>query len=272
MKPTVNIVRVSPDMARTILEGNTANRAMRPSVVDHYARMMREGQWQLNGESISIAPDGSLLNGQHRLHAVIKSGVEVDMVIVTNVQHEAFSTYDKQASRTTSDALKIAGVVNYTTTASMVGIIKEVRMALISGTYAPLGKSNRMSDAEVIQFVRQHNDAVDRASSIGCKTWGALGKGAVSPAVAAAMYYLFSELNRGDADVFFARLIDGAGLVHDSPILTLRNRLLGRLQGKSKSGRGELTGWFIRAWSSYRAGSPLRLVKVVEKKYPTLKT
>lgn len=271
MKPTVQIVQVTPEMAKAILSGNINNRSLRPSVVEHYARMMKDGQWHLNGESISIAPDGRLLNGQHRMEAVVRSGVTVGMVLVTNVDPRAFSTYDKQTGRTTGDALKIAGIQNYSIVSAMIGVVKEVRLAFVNGSYSSLSRGHRMSDAEVIDFALDKAEAVQWSAMVGGRVWHAFGKGAVSPAVAGAMHMLFAETSRDAADTFFARLTDGAGLDIDSPVLTLRNRLLGRTQSKNKSGRGEITEWFIRAWNAYRAGSPLRLVKAMDGKYPLIR-
>lgn len=77
------VVLVTPEMAVKLLNGNEDNRKLRPSVVREYAIYMQSGQWRENGETIAITKKGTLLNGQHRLHAVIASGVSVKMVFVT---------------------------------------------------------------------------------------------------------------------------------------------------------------------------------------------
>lgn len=67
----IEIQEITPQKARTMLEMNTRNfRDVRPFRVDQYAKMMAEGRWELNGETIKIA-DNYLIDGQHRLLAAI---------------------------------------------------------------------------------------------------------------------------------------------------------------------------------------------------------
>lgn len=95
---------ITPNLAEALLETNTENRKLRKSVVERYSQVMTLGDWLLTPEPIVIADTGRLLNGQHRLNAVIKSGVNVRMFVVRNVSEKAFSAIDRGVSRTFSDA------------------------------------------------------------------------------------------------------------------------------------------------------------------------
>jgi hypothetical protein len=99
-----NIELITPNLAEALLETNENNRNLRKSVVERYASIMTLGDWLLTPEPIVIADTGRLLNGQHRLNAVIKSGVNVRMFVVRNVSEQAFSAIDRGVSRTFSDA------------------------------------------------------------------------------------------------------------------------------------------------------------------------
>lgn len=114
------IEMVTPFMASQLLMKNAVNRPLNKMRVDFYAQQMREGKWALNGESISVASDGTLLNGQHRLNAIIKADVPVQMLLVRGVDKADFATFDQGKNRSTSDIFNIAGVPNANKISSIV--------------------------------------------------------------------------------------------------------------------------------------------------------
>ena len=85
--PTVkgSVKLITPELAARLLEGNKNNRHLRESVVDAYAQDMLNGHWLLNNQGIGLGEDGSVIDGQHRLAAVVKSGCSVRMLVVGNL-------------------------------------------------------------------------------------------------------------------------------------------------------------------------------------------
>ena len=69
-------VLVTPAMAAEWLKKNTdENRAVRPRVQEKYTAAMRRHQWQeCNGETIKFDRDGTMIDGQHRLRALMEAG------------------------------------------------------------------------------------------------------------------------------------------------------------------------------------------------------
>lgn len=92
LKASVQII--TPAIARMWLDTTLKNRTLRQSRVKQYAADMKAGRWKLNGESIKFDSTGHLLNGQHRLHAVIEADVTVEMLVVYNVDPSAQTTMD----------------------------------------------------------------------------------------------------------------------------------------------------------------------------------
>ncbi|KAF7277615.1 hypothetical protein GWI33_002970, partial [Rhynchophorus ferrugineus] len=86
-KPQIaaQVETITPDLARQYLAFNTHNRNVRSYRVKGYAADMRDGRWTLNGEAIKFSADGTLLDGQHRLQAVIEADVAVQMLVVRGV-------------------------------------------------------------------------------------------------------------------------------------------------------------------------------------------
>lgn len=101
-------LHVDPSDAKSLLERNTNNRKLRETVVDYYANEMINGNWVDNGDPIRIARSGRLLNGQHRLSAVVKAGVSLPFHFLSNLSEESFERMDNGVGRTVSDNLCIS--------------------------------------------------------------------------------------------------------------------------------------------------------------------
>ena len=98
-------VLIFPDMAANWLKVNKGNRRIRKGVVDNYSAMMSSGEWKLTHQGIAIGEDGTLLDGQHRLLALIDSQVPVWMNVTTNVPKSSYPYFDQGIKRTMEDAL-----------------------------------------------------------------------------------------------------------------------------------------------------------------------
>jgi len=66
---------ISPKQAAAWLSKNPYNRPLKESLVAEYARKMEAGEWkEKGGIPIWVTEDGELINGQHRLAAVVRFG------------------------------------------------------------------------------------------------------------------------------------------------------------------------------------------------------
>jgi hypothetical protein len=102
----VSYETITPDRANEILaRHNYNNRKIRQKTFQKYTRIMEEGGWVLTPEPIVISKTGRLLNGQHRLKAVVRSNTPVDFMVIDNVDDKVFSALDRGAVRSTADAL-----------------------------------------------------------------------------------------------------------------------------------------------------------------------
>lgn len=109
----VSVEKITPMLAESLLKLNTDNRKLRTSHVDFLAAQMRSGNFRLTHQGIAISEDDVLLDGQHRLRAVVKSGVAVDMYVFRDVDGGTFTAIDIGAKRSNSDVTKIPrGVVS----------------------------------------------------------------------------------------------------------------------------------------------------------------
>ncbi len=247
--PEVELVLVTPDIARSWLNGH--NRALRETVWQRYARDMTEGFWALNGETIKRTTDGDTIDGQHRLKAVAESGVSVWMFVVNNLPPLAQETIDRGLPRGIPDAFRLRGekdVNNLAAAVAQVVVIKSP--APTDTTYWP-------STSEAIVFLGA-NPAMREACQIGSRVKAPLRTPA---STAAAMWFIFQEIDSDDADAFFERLITGTELEDNSPILRLREFMFREATAQRRVGRHRLQAYYIKAWNAYREGKPMQLLK-----------
>lgn len=103
-----SIEKITPEKASEYLSQNSVNRNISVNTVDKYADDMKNGAWQLNGQPIVFGASGRLLDGQHRLSAIAKSGVPVMVAVVRGVD-DSVSVYDVGRARNVLDSLLIEG-------------------------------------------------------------------------------------------------------------------------------------------------------------------
>lgn len=120
MSVEIAVEKVSPATAHNWLSGNMHNRHVRLSHVRRLAYAMKQGEWELNGETIKFNGAGDLIDGQHRLLAVIEADTTVEFVVVRGLEKIAQETVDQGAKRTFADVLRLRGVKDHNVMASTV--------------------------------------------------------------------------------------------------------------------------------------------------------
>jgi hypothetical protein len=98
MSSNANWTTITPKMAITMLEESKKsggrNRNLRDRAVTRYADDMIAGRWQDNGQPIVFNGSAMILDGQHRLHAIVKSGIPQRTLVVRGVEGDAMLTID----------------------------------------------------------------------------------------------------------------------------------------------------------------------------------
>lgn len=107
-------VDISPEKAGRWLENNRRNRPVSKDVVDAYARDMIARQWVPTHQGIAFNDKDELIDGQHRLQAIVKSGVTVRMMVtfglpsvIAGREMTTMDCVDRGRPRSVADQLKI---------------------------------------------------------------------------------------------------------------------------------------------------------------------
>jgi hypothetical protein len=98
---------VTPQAGAKMLERNKGNRDIRQHRVDYFVDLLTRGEFKCTHQGIAIAPDGNLLDGQHRLWAIVTSGIAADMMVAHNVDPDTYTAIDTAAKKTNADLLRV---------------------------------------------------------------------------------------------------------------------------------------------------------------------
>lgn len=246
--PMVARERITPEQAHAMLGFNTHNRNLRARIVEAYARDMAAGRWLDNGETIKVAADGTLLDGQHRLQAVVRADVPVDLLVVRGVSAQAQETMDAGTKRTFSDVLKLRGERNTTALGTVVRIVASYQRG--GNTLMGATGGQAFTNAELLEVLDTYPWLRD-ASLLMTD----LSKRARLPVQAGGLcFWLFNQIDAEDARVFFGRLLDGTNLEDGNPIHMLREALARRATAASRVEVQYWTAVTIKAWNKWRRG------------------
>lgn len=243
-QPTMEIVDLTPNLAKFILGVNPDNRSIRNVKVAQYAADMAAGNWAFNGEPIIFATDGNLNDGQHRCLAAIESNATVKVAMLFGVERETRLTVDQGAVRTSGDFLAMDGVPNAAAAAAI------TRMVI--GYERTGGKSfndsGKITSTEVRERVAA-DPAIGLSTTFG-HTNGHYSARFASGSVIGFAHYVLSRINREDARIFLERVCRGDGLRIKDAAHTLREKL----NNEGKMPRDRKIALILKAWNFHRRG------------------
>lgn len=249
----LKVLHVTPAMATEWLRKNDHNRKINPKTVSDYARQMTEGYWVLNGEAVKIAEDGSLLDGQHRLMAVIESNTVVEMLVILGLESDTQDTMDTGRKRNTADKLSIEGVPNST----LVAAISARAWMWDRGNFR-FAAAQRPSIREAVAVLEQYPH-IHRSAEIGSRIVQSYRP--TTGSITGTAHHLFVQIDPDLTAEFFTQLGTGANLKGDHPVLSLRTRLANDKYNVRKVPFHQGLGFYIRAWNARRSGEDLSKIQ-----------
>lgn len=255
-----DVVMINPEMAERYLKRNLNNRPLSIAWANELSKRIKRNEWKLNGEAIKFSSDDYLLDGQHRLKAIILSGTPVPALVIRGVDRMSFDTMDQGKSRCASDILAINGEKN----ANLVAAAAKIVFLFKENKGAPVF-NNRVTPIQIEKTLALYPE-IRQSASIADKT-----KKILLPSVAASLWVLFWQKDRELANEFFARLEDGASLTRHHPIKTLRDRLIVNSASITRLRQKELCAFVIKAWNAVRVGKEMRICKFTDdEKFPEI--
>ncbi len=250
------VQKVTPARAEELLAANTANRPLSKSTVHAFAEAMRRGDWLVTHQGIAFDTNGVLVDGQHRLAAVIEAELPVEMTVFTEVEPDTFDVLDTGKRRNAADVPAIEGEKSTTMLAAMVRTVwlyENRRDTSWSGGAAAVTNHQIVQTLEANPKIREFLAVGER---IAAET------GMIKSAAGAASYLIEHANKRASLDDWYEGIIDGAGLAKTDPRLMFRRTMFSMARRQAgvvqrRRDTREHVALYLKAFNAWATGEPL---------------
>lgn len=255
LRKDVRFVDISRAIARALLERNTRNRKKSKMDIDDWSKEMKAGRWRETSQGIGIARDGIIVDGQHRLEAIVDSGVTCNMVVVVGLDPEVFTVTDVGRRRTSSDAL---GMVGETSTTQLAAITRACYDfdSLLGGN-----RTNRKTRLhhDVLLAYRSGKEESLREATRASASARVFGLPVNKTAFGAAYYLIGRDGNDQDlADQFFEGVRTGVSLTGADPRYVLRRVITNDDVARRNTMSNRHLALLLKAWALFARGEGCR--------------
>jgi hypothetical protein len=247
---------ITPADATTLLSRTAPNRKPIRRRVAALADAMRAGQWQSDGAPVRIGQDGRLLDGQHRLMAVIEADTPAEFVVISGIDPQAQLVMDTGKPRSLEDHMHIQGVPNARNAAAAARFLWDYENGVITWR-GDVIKRPAPTIPQLWQLYSARPDQIQEGAAQGAAVHRCVR---MSKAVISGMWVVLSAVDFDDASEFYDRLAqrlqDGA-IIDSIQVFTRRMNNQDRPSfGGALSARVQ-TAFLIKTWNAYRRGEPL---------------
>ncbi|MGI5195677.1 hypothetical protein ACQEVY_18845 [Streptomyces sp. CA-288835] len=255
----VKMELVTPEKAQKWLsENNRGNRPLSATHVSSLARALERGEWRIHHQGIAFTADGRLLDGQHRLAAIVQARKPAELLIARGVDPATFSVMDTGKRRTARDLLHLEGERR---TQHLAAALRGLHLYRTAPKIGWLGPSATISHDQ-LRKVLDDNPGIREALEAGMN----LNREVRITVTAAAVGIYATTTDRPDVanDEWLDGLMTGANLKRNDPRLILRNTMAALKQGKSSRKRDdsrEHLTYYLKAWNAWVEGRSIKILR-----------
>lgn len=241
------MVVITPELAERWLSEdiNRGNRKIMKRHVKAIARDILNDHWMVNAQPICFTSDPfqpgnrpRLLNGQHRLGAVLEAGVPIEAPIAVNVAEEAFATFDVHAKKNIAMDEDKAKDPRVLAAAARFQWREDNGYKILESQMSPTA-------SEILDTIDRHpglNEHFPRSRRAGMVRLGSAG----------VLTYFFYRVSRDAPDLapqFLDDLESGENLDKGNPVLAMREDLI---VDRTRMTRKEALSRLLSTWESYK--------------------
>lgn len=224
-------MQVTPELAGKWLKRNVKNRRVKPKTIGGYAMDIRNGAWLTTHQGIAFDASGNLLDGQHRLLAIVAAKMPVVLVVSTewpvamDPKHLTMDAVDRGITRSLADQLHLQHGVEPKEAGTVVKICNG-----IAGLCLGMRRVPKSSTDSILTVFGLYKQEIQWLQNYPAKQYG-IRQTLLSACVMAKAVFPGDRI-----DDFMNRLVTGENLTRESPILPLRNWLINSAQRDIRSG------------------------------------
>lgn len=256
--PRINLELVTPERAADLLSRSPRNRQLQKPWRAELAQLMRDGKFRNTADTVKISWHGDLLDGQHRLGAIVDAGGPQWLWIAYGVDPEAQDYMDRGRRRTVGNVLSIHGYAQ----ADILAAATKWVVAVENNRIASKNEhqvSYSITPEETLLALQERPGII---KSLCVKEWTKTAPFRCSPSLFIATHYLAScAAGREAADEFFQLVFTGVGLEDKTGPYTLREHLI-KDTGQLRRTPAVVQAHYVAlAWNSWVAGKQVKQLK-----------
>jgi len=255
MKASIEIKTVTPKEAEEMLSNLwPQQRQRREQYIDRLAKEMISGKWKMSGDAI-ILVKGMVGNGQHRLSAVVRSGVPCQFIVMESNDEDLFSVIDAVMRRTEADVTGVKNGVNIAAASRLILAYEKRMFASVNSSIS--GCTTCLSRSDVIDFI-VNNDAKLQAIHSQVRLFGKK-QNLLPLTIGSLIMWIFKSNPK--AIEFLKEVYGGNG---SSSAIDLRERIIRNKLSKSKLPGNYILALTLKACRSYMNGVRPGVLKVTD--------
>tara|TARA_B100000767_G_scaffold163893_1_gene153662 strand:+ start:590 stop:1432 length:843 start_codon:yes stop_codon:yes gene_type:complete len=253
---TVELVLVTPELAKNYLRFNQNNRTLKSSHVTFLSNQIKKDAFLENGEGIIFDNEGVLKDGQHRLKAISINDKSYFIPVIRGVNSHCMATYDTGKNRSSADILKLNG---FKYPAPLAGFIQIMNKYCVKSSTSSAITSNRLeslTNQEVLTYVNDNYywliDIVSKTEALK----GKVNKTVLSPSFISLITYMIGGKNPSNDVYQFIKHITGVLKTESSSMSYIYNKLYNSKVNKEPLNNYWVLGMIIKSWNFYADGNP----------------
>lgn len=259
------VENIGPDEARHYLTLVPSTQRSQQSVtVTAYAKEMAEGRWRFTAEPITFDTENNLIQGQHRMAAVVRAGVTLPFLVVRGAPADSFAVVDIGRRRTASQFLNGKYQTHIMSGARALWLIERNQSMTSDLGWKNLAIDQQIAYAETWPELYEYAPAVNRIARITTIPGRML-----MPVLAQTERTSYRHRIPG----FIEFLETGVGAEVGDPRLALRERFMTgsdrrliRVMGETDRGYSRV----VKAWNAYATAKQMIKLTIADKERRTI--
>lgn len=260
MRTKITLESITPARAAALLELRPDwQRTLRDQWARKMAASMSDGTFagRVSAPIVVHVHRGTstLIDGQHRMRAVMISGATVRMHVmrITNDSdaRALAEQIDRGHARTPGDRLGFRGIGKYR--GDLMALGRWVYSYRVLGQPSPCN-AHRYTE-QVLDYVTDHHDTLLASARFGRLLYGQIKPVLVAPPRVIAMaHLLLSAIDAETAEQYITDVFEGINLPANHPAMTVRRQLLGMRNNAGDAAVRDQLGWLLCGWSALQRG------------------
>lgn len=243
----ITVEKITPTKAKMYLENNPKNRHISSPLVEMYAKDIASGQWHMTGDPIRFNGSGALLDGQHRLAAIVSANQPVTCVVIRGLKSVSQDFMDQGRARSLNNVLQMRGTPDANMAAATVQALCKIKHYKLA--------SKKFSMPTLTNMYEKHKNQIAVAVPIinADRPYG-LPYGGVT-----AIYMILSEI-MGDpnmAEEFRHVLVTGEPAYKNDPLHIFREKIHRMAQAKTMPHTRNILWTMIAMLNLHMANAPI---------------